>query len=85
LNTQSIIEKFPARFADETHPYEFIESLLTVGSVGNTGYQSTFSSYASYIKLWAPGENIASPYWNGEVQDFKYKYGTSPGTSNPDF
>jgi hypothetical protein len=63
-----------------------VDDLFVVGSVGNSGSISSFSDTAvsdtaDFVEIYAPGENVKSPYWAGLVQDFDdHQSGTSQGT-----
>jgi hypothetical protein len=58
--------------------------MVVVGSVNNAGIKSAWSCTAPFVKLYAPGEPVASPYWDDQVQPPVQAWlpdeGTSPGT-----
>ena len=56
------------------YPASYDERLLTVGSIGKTGYRSWSSGYGSELDIVAPGENILSTMPEDIVD---YKSGTS--------
>ena len=78
--TQGPVFNIPAVFADATSLDTYVPSMLVVGSVTNAGVKSGISSYAPYVALYGPGEDIAIPKWSvGRVQVAQYISGTSPG------
>jgi hypothetical protein len=55
--------------------------MLVVGAVDNSGAVLGISSPAPWIKLYGPGYDVRTPYWDfaGNKQDFKAGDGTSAG------
>ncbi|MBR1488709.1 MAG: S8 family serine peptidase [Bacteroidales bacterium] len=56
------------------YPATFDDRILAVGSIGVTGYRSSFSGYGSKLDIVAPGENILSTLPGNQT-------GTMSGTS----
>lgn len=60
-NKGSIVVFAAGNYGSEMdYPGSFDERILTVGSIGQNGYPSSFSAYGNKLDVVAPGENIIS-------------------------
>jgi hypothetical protein len=73
------VAQIPALFANEER-LTYVEELAVVGSVGNLGFESSFSNKADFVSVYAPGENVQYPYWNEQGSEaYAFESGTSSG------